>query len=65
MSAPSATLTFAQAVAASKGQISYAQLWRGVRNGKIAATQPSGPRGRYMITRQELERLLTPIKTQK
>lgn len=65
MFVPSATLTFAQAVSESKGQLTYAQLWRGVRNGKIAATQPSGPRGRYTITRAELERLLQPVKAEK
>ena len=54
-------LTLTQAVKRGDGKISYQQLWRGIQAGRVAAYQPSGPRGRYLIDEAELERVLAPI----
>ncbi len=54
-------LTLTQAVREAQGKISYPQLWRGIRAGRITAFQPGGKNGSYSITRAELERVLTPV----
>lgn len=55
------SLTLVQAVHEGQGKISYQQLWRGIRAGRIEAYQPSGRHGHYVISRAELERLTRPV----
>ncbi len=56
-------LGLSRAVRESGGRVTYHQLWRGIRAGRIRACQPSGPNGAYTITRAELEKLLVPTGT--
>jgi hypothetical protein len=55
-------LTLAQAVREARGLVSYQQLWRGIKAGRIEACQPSGPNGAYKVTRSELERVTQPVR---
>lgn len=54
-------LTLAQAVREAKGRISYQQLWKAIRAGRVEAFQSSGPGGSYKIRRSELETLVRPV----
>lgn len=36
-------------------------LHRLIRSGKLAAIQPAGPKGKYLVPESELERLLTTV----
>lgn len=56
-------MTLAQAVHEANGKMSYQQLWRAIRAGRVAAYQPSGERGKYAISRTELKRILEPRRT--
>jgi len=58
------TLTLPQAVKEADGRISYMQLYRGIRSGRIEAFQPSGAFGHYSIKRNELDRVCAPTKGQ-
>jgi hypothetical protein len=55
-------LTLAQAVREARGLVSYQQLWRGIKAGRVRAVQPSGPNGAYKVSRSELDRLIQPVK---
>lgn len=55
-------LTLAQAVREGRGLISYNQLWRGIKAGRIKACQPAGRNGVYKVMRAELERVIAPVR---
>ena len=39
-------------------KIHYTTMWKWVKDGKIKAVQPSGRKGRWFITVQELEKFI-------
>lgn len=57
-------LTLAQAVREANGKISYQQLWKAIRAGRVDAYQPSGPGGTYKILRADFQRFLQPVRPQ-
>ena len=54
-------LTLAQAVREGRGKVNYKQLWESIHSGRIEAYQPSGPNGKLLIPRGELERITRPV----
>lgn len=57
-------LSTTEAVREARGKVSYYQLWRAIRAGRVQAFQPYGVNGAYAIPRAELERLISPVQPQ-